>query len=761
MSIVRSISTARRAIAGAALCAAILGTLASLAAASFAQVQTEHRSQSRSLAQTLAPAAALAQAPTTADLVVDFDNGHAAVRRVAVAPAATGRDLLLGAGLDVTTSGGAVCAIDGVGCPATDCFCACGDQEDCRYWSYHHGVPDGGWAYAGEGPAEWVLPPGARDGWVWGGARAPVTATASARGVALGFAWLRDRQLPDGGLGAPGLTVEGILSARAAGADLAGWRTGGRGVLDHLAAGAAAYAAESPAQAGKLLAGLAAAGADPRAFAGADWSAVLMATYDPARGMFGASVWDQAWALLGLAAAREPIPAAAVDALAAARAADGGWGFGPNAAETDTDSTALALQALVAAGAPVTGTVVVDALAHLEATRLPGGGWGHGHDGEVAINVNSTAYALQALYTAGEDPAAPRWAGDGGGPVQALLDEQRPDGRFGFDTAPADLVATLQVVPALGGRPLAVRGPGVARRDALAWVRGQQAADGSFEGFNPGATIDAVIALAAAGAEADASAAGGQRPSDYLAAQAAEYAARGPSAAGKLAVGAVALGADPTAFGGVDLVVALNDSFDAATGRFGAGGTWDQAWAILGLAAADASVPAAAVDALVAAASPAGGWGFEAAAEAPDADSTALVLQALAAAGVPSSALAVRQGVLALRALQQPDGGLAGYDGTTSAASTAMAIGGLGASDQDVDGPGWQGAGLGGPTPREALMARQSPAGGFAGFAGPDDPGATYGALLALADDWLPVRPLRPVYLPFCYLPRGGRAVQR
>jgi len=702
---------------------------------------------------------AASQPPMAADLVVDFDDGRVAVRRITVAVGATGSDLLLGAGLDVATSGGAVCAIQGVGCPVTDCFCACRDQNDCRYWSYHHGAADGGWSYAGEGPAEWVLPADARDGWVWGGARAPVTATAEARAVALGFGWLRTEQLPDGGLGAPGLTVEGILSARAAAADMDGWRTGGHAALDHLAEHAAAYAAESAAQAGKLLAGLAAAGADPRAFAGANWAAELMAWYDPASGAFGSSVWDQSWALLGLAAAREPIPAAAVDAVAAARAADGGWGFGPQAAESDTDSTGLALQAIVAAGVPITGTVVAGALDRLEATRLPGGGWGHGHEGETAVNVNSTAYALQALHAAGEDPNAARWAGASGGPVDALLAAQRPEGRFGFDIAPADLVATLQVVPALGGRTLAEPGAGVARRDALAWVLGLQAADGSFEGFNPGATIDAVIALAAAGAAPDRAAPGGRLSSAYLAEQATDYAARGPSAAGKLAVGAIALGADPRAFGGVDLVALLEGAYDAGTGRFGAGGTWDQAWAVLGLAAADATVPPAAVAALIGAASPAGGWGFAAGAEAPDADSTGLALQALGAAGVPPGDKAVRDGVLALRALHNPDGGFAGFDGATSAASTAMAIGGLAAVSQDVGGPGWQGAGSGRWTPREALLRRQSPQGGFAGFAGADDPGSTYAALLALADRTLPIRPPRPAYLPIGFVPRAGRLV--
>ena len=57
------------------------------------------------------------------------------------------------------------------------------------------------------------------------------------------------------------------------------------------------------------------------------------------------------------------------------------------------------------------------------------------------------------------------------------------------------------------------------------------------------------------------------------------------------------------------------------------------------------------VDLLVESAAQNGGWGFEAGAEAADADSTGLVLQALGAAGMSKHDAPVRSGLSALRAL--------------------------------------------------------------------------------------------------------------
>ena len=55
-----------------------------------------------------------AQAPGTADLVVDFGDGRVRVDRVAVVSGSTGLELLQRSDLELALSNGAVCGIDGV-----------------------------------------------------------------------------------------------------------------------------------------------------------------------------------------------------------------------------------------------------------------------------------------------------------------------------------------------------------------------------------------------------------------------------------------------------------------------------------------------------------------------------------------------------------------------------------------------------------------------------------------------------------------------
>lgn len=84
----------------------------------------------------------------------------------------TGYELLVRSGIPFETQaaglGATLCAIDGVGCPASNCFCECkGGGDDCTYWSYWHLTGDG-WQYSGAGATVYQVSDGAVDGWVWG-----------------------------------------------------------------------------------------------------------------------------------------------------------------------------------------------------------------------------------------------------------------------------------------------------------------------------------------------------------------------------------------------------------------------------------------------------------------------------------------------------------------------------------------------------------------------------------------------------------------
>lgn len=105
-------------------------------------------------------------------VVVDFGNGQVAKRCVSFAEEQiTGYEALERSGLPVETDfqsgGAAVCRIDGQGCPANDCFCACRGGDGCNYWSYWH-LSNGAWSYSSGGASIYQLRDGAVDGWVWG-----------------------------------------------------------------------------------------------------------------------------------------------------------------------------------------------------------------------------------------------------------------------------------------------------------------------------------------------------------------------------------------------------------------------------------------------------------------------------------------------------------------------------------------------------------------------------------------------------------------
>ncbi len=112
-----------------------------------------------------------AQASHQAALVIRYGDGQVETRCVAFTePQITGYDVLVRAGLDVAIDAGgmgaAVCAIQGTGCPANDCFCHCQGAE-CQYWSYWHQV-DGVWQYSLGGASIYPVTDGTIEGWSWG-----------------------------------------------------------------------------------------------------------------------------------------------------------------------------------------------------------------------------------------------------------------------------------------------------------------------------------------------------------------------------------------------------------------------------------------------------------------------------------------------------------------------------------------------------------------------------------------------------------------
>lgn len=574
------------------------------------------------------------------------------------------------------------------------------------------------------------------------------------------LAYIATKQLEDGGIEGwtPGAadeftTIKTVIALAAARRPVSAMTSvGGNTPLDFLAGQAITYTHDLtgtllPGRAGMLAVAVVAGDGDPYDFGGMNLIHELTGTYHAATGAYSttaqagfssgaAGTINQVWAILGLAAAQEQVPVPATNFLLSLQEPDGGWGWGSGVGDVDT--TALVVQALLASGnLEPTHQKVQEGLAFLRANQADWGGW----EAWGTPSADSTAAAIQAIVAAGYIPATESWA-HSPNPQTALAGLQAPDGSFG-----GNALGTAHAIAGLAEAPLPIPGRLQRARLALTWMNEQQQADGSWPGFGgaEGATCDAILAYAAANYDPNTVRASGSPTSaiEFLAGRAAAYAAGGPDRAGKLAVTVVAAGQDPYAFGGVDLVDLLTNTYYSPTlGAFGVPtNTWHQAFAILGLAAAGETPPPTATQTLINLQQPDGGWKYDLSGSpwnTTTPDSTGLAMQALIAAGVPPTDTALLKAIAFLAAQQDAQGGWG------NANSTAYAMQGLLAAGEDLIA-NWS---VGGHSPYNALAAYQKPDGPFVWtWDWPEDNGlATWQAVPALLGRSLPIYP--PLALP-------------
>lgn len=339
-----------------------------------------------------------------------------------------------------------------------------------------------------------------------------------------------------------------------------------------------------------------------------------------------------------------------------------------------------------------------------------------------------------------------------------MNDQRRPGRRFLPVTVLVALLALLTLsAPAAWARQATPASPAAAAPSVVAaadWLLSRQAADGSYAGFDgqpdPGATADAVIALAAAkeaGADVDLSA-----PVAFLEANALVYAQTGPGQAAKLVLAVAAAGGDPRDVATVDPVSLITRSANEETGLFGFG-VFDHALIVLAHVAAGEPVPDAAIAALQATQVADGSWAFDGTTEAGagDSNTTAVVIQALVAIGhgddpVVEAALGYLAGV-------QTEGGGFAYQPADpivpDANSTALVVQALIAAGEDPASETWQNA-------AGALAAFQNPSGAFryTDQEADDNFFATVQALPALAGLPLPI--VTPLATPAATPATGG-----
>lgn len=289
---------------------------------------------------------------------------------------------------------------------------------------------------------------------------APARAQQNNPEIDKALAYMRTQQQPDGsftGFG-PGSTADAVYALAAANVKVTDVAQGGKSSIDYIRSQAKG-AGKDTGLAAKFLIAILVAGQSP-ATADADLVAEVEQGYNAQTGQYGKDVTAHAYALIGLVAAgRTPKPEA-VDALKKLQLPDGGWSFdGTAATGSDTNTTSLAVQALKAVND--SSDAVSKAIAYYRAQQNADGGFPYSQTSQFgnASDANSTALSLQALIAAGEDVS--KWARDNNAtPATRLAAFQNPSGAFRYqDKQPEDNAgATYQAVPALLGKtlPLAV-----------------------------------------------------------------------------------------------------------------------------------------------------------------------------------------------------------------------------------------------------------------------------------------------------------------
>ena len=250
---------------------------------------------------------------------------------------------------------------------------------------------------------------------------------------------------------------------------------------------------------------------------------------------------------------------------------------------------------------------------------------------------------------------------------------------------------------------------------AITWLHTQQLADGSFGGAS--VTADVVYVLALAGENPAGPAwtkLGGQSALNALAVLAPGYVFSDAGQAGKVARAVALAGGNPRAFGGLDLIDIIQKAYDPATGRYHPALLYRHTLAMEGLKRAGEPVPAAAVNALLQAQLPDGGWFWSFDGEKSDVDTTGRVLQVLAGQMGVRCVSGYGRAANYLAAGQLATGGWGVYPppncNLANANSTGLAVAGLKAAAFDPESPSFQKNGLGA---QASLLAFQEASGAF------------------------------------------------
>ncbi len=286
-------------------------------------------------------------------------------------------------------------------------------------------------------------------------------AAGDATAISQAATYIRSLQNPDGGFPAfgatsdAGATIDASFALASAGIDPTTVTNGGKSPVDYLASQAQSYSGQ-PGGAAKLVLGISTLRQNPRSFGGIDPVAVMEAQYTPATGKFGSDVFAQTLFMLAERSLNRSVPAAAVTYLESLELAGGGWEYSTGWG-VDTNSTAMAVRALIGAGIASSDIHITSTLTYLHGSQSPDGGFPYTAPG--ASDPGSTGLVVQALVAAGENLGAggPWDQGAGKTPLASLLASQDPaTGALQYCVVPPcadNALSTYQGLPGITGVP--------------------------------------------------------------------------------------------------------------------------------------------------------------------------------------------------------------------------------------------------------------------------------------------------------------------
>lgn len=198
------------------------------------------------------------------------------------------------------------------------------------------------------------------------------------------------------------------------------------------------------------------AGEDPRVFSDVDLVQSLKEHYDGVQLGDASAVNDDIWGILALISAGEADSvevAGMVEFLENEQNTDGGWSWSTTGA-SDTDDTAMAVMALLAAGMSPSDPTIDNAVEYVRGNQNADGGFLSDPTWGTDSNSATGAWVISMIYALGDDPLT--WtSGEGNSPIDHILTLQDDDGGFWWVTEGTsewnNKNATADVVVALSG----------------------------------------------------------------------------------------------------------------------------------------------------------------------------------------------------------------------------------------------------------------------------------------------------------------------